>query len=58
MPFTQEDRDRLRSIVEMNHSLEFPLSVSIGVACYPDDEKGFCKAFGEGWGQVSVVKGP
>ena len=32
-----------RNIEEMNQSLEIPLSVSIGFACYPDDEKDFRK---------------
>ena len=33
----------LSKMEEMNQSLEIPLSVSIGFACYPDDEKDFRK---------------
>ena len=32
-----------RNLEELNQSLEIPLSVSIGFACYPDDEKDFRK---------------
>lgn len=32
-----------RNIEELNQSLEVPISVSIGFACYPDDEKDFKK---------------
>ncbi|MCY0866771.1 MAG: GGDEF domain-containing protein [Aquificota bacterium] len=32
-----------RNIEEMNRSLEIPISLSIGFACYPDDEKDFEK---------------